>query len=393
MTERCEVSAQPVIAVFWRWILYGETMKSGKRFFVFRRVGIPLLTCWFFVSGFTYRLALPGRTFSFPVDHFSHPDFRTEWWYYTGHLTSASGKQYGYQVTFFRFGLRDRQQESKEHPIIFTDLYMAHFALSDIGAKKFLFRERVNRGYGDKAGAATDRYLVWNEDWKVTGDERNHTIQVSDRGTTLKLRLRSLKAPVLHGDKGHSQKGEGEGRASYYYSFTRMRTEGELTIDGKTEKIEGLAWMDHEFGSNQLREDQVGWDWFSIQLDDNTELMLYLMRRKDGSVDPYSSGTLVRADDKTRHLKLSDYRVEALDRWKSPKSSAEYPMKWKVTVPSESIDLEIAPAFNEQELITLRSTRVTYWEGAVEVRGTARGKAVSGQGYVEMTGYAGKLDI
>jgi len=172
-----------------------------------------------------------------------------------------------------------------------------------------------------------------------------------------------------------------------------MRTEGELTIDGKMEKVRGLSWMDHEFGSNQLRDDQVGWDWFSVQLDDKTELMLYLMRRKDGSPDPYSSGTLVKADGATRHLKLGDYRVEVLDRWKSPKSGATYPMKWKVTIPAEEIDLEISPSFPSQELITNRSTRVTYWEGAAQVSGSVRKKAVRGSGYVEMTGYAGKVKI
>jgi predicted secreted hydrolase len=174
-------------------------------------------------SGFTYQLALPGRKLSFPADHYSHPDFRTEWWYYTGHLETETGKRYGYQVTFFRFGVRDRQQEMKDQPL-FTDLYMAHFALSDIAAKKFIYRERINRGYGDRAGAETDRYRVWNEDWRVDGADNHHQIFVSDRGTTLKLSLRSLKPPTLHGDNGHSQKGEGEGRASYYYSLTRMQT-------------------------------------------------------------------------------------------------------------------------------------------------------------------------
>jgi predicted secreted hydrolase len=326
-------------------------------------------------SAFTYQLALPGRKFSFPADHYSHPDFKTEWWYYTGHLEAESGTRYGYQVTFFRFGVRDRQKDLKEPPL-FTDLYMAHFALSDV-----------------KAGAATDRYRVWNEDWKVEGDEKNHRIVVSDRGTVLKLSLNSLKPPVLHGDRGHSQKGEGEGRASYYYSLTRMLAEGELTISGKTSKVRGLSWMDHEFGSNQLREDQVGWDWFSIQLDNKTELMLYVMRRKDGTVDPYSSGTLVNADGTTQRLALSDYRVDVLDRWKSPKSGAIYPMKWKVTIPSQQIELQISPAFPDQELITNRSTRVTYWEGAVSIEGMFRNKSVSGHGYVEMTGYSGKLNL
>ena len=371
---------------------------------------LALIAVFILTTGFTYQLALPGRKLIFPADHYSHPDFKTEWWYYTGHLETQSGRRYGYQVTFFRFGLRDRQKDSKEAPL-FNELYMAHFALSDIGAKKFTFRERINRGIagnagvrgiagkagvrgnGDKAGAATDRFQVWNEDWKVAGDEKNHVIQVNDRGTQLRLGLRSMKAPVLHGQNGLSRKGEGEGRASYYYSLTRMDTDGELTIDGKSEKVRGVTWMDHEFGSNQLRDDQVGWDWFSIQLDNQTELMLYLMRRKDGSVDPYSSGTLVSADGVSKNLSLKDYRIEVLQRWKSPTSGATYPIKWKVTVPSEAIELDIAPAFPEQELITHRSTRVTYWEGAAQIRGTARGKPVGGNGYVEMTGYAGKLTL
>jgi predicted secreted hydrolase len=235
--------------------------------------------------------------------------------------------------------------------------------------------------------------LVWNEDWKVQGDDKNHAIQVNDRGTQLRLQLRSLKAPVLHGQNGLSQKGEGEGRASYYYSLTRMQTDGELTVNGKKEKVRGLTWMDHEFGSNQLRDDQVGWDWFSIQLDNQTEVMLYLMRRKDGTVDPYSSGTLVSAYGATKNLIIKDYRVDVLEQWKSPKSNANYPMKWKVTIPGDEIELEITPAFAEQELITNRSTRVTYWEGAAQIRGKVRGQSVNGNGYVEMTGYAAKLTI
>ena len=344
-------------------------------------------------GNFSYQLALPGRKLSFPADHYSHPDFKVEWWYYTGHLQSESGKRYGYQVTFFRFGLRDRQSDIKDKSPLFTELYMAHFAVSDIEQKKFRFRERINRGYQGKAGAETDRYLVWNEDWKVEGDLKTHRIDVNDRGTRLSLHLASLKAPILHGENGLSQKGEGEGRASYYYSLTRIKTEGEITINGKTEKVRGLSWMDHEFGSNQLREDQVGWDWFSLQLDDESEIMLYLIRRKDGSPDPYSSGTLVKADGTTQHLRLEDFQIEVLDRWKSPKSAGNYPMKWKVTIPAEGVELEIAPEFPNQELITNRSTRVTYWEGAVQIRGTGQRKPMTGAGYVEMTGYVGKPNI
>jgi predicted secreted hydrolase len=341
-------------------------------------------------SSFSYLLAVPGRSLSFPADHNSHPDFKTEWWYYTGHLEAESGQRFGYQVTFFRFGVRDRQTSIKQTPL-FTELYMAHFALSNFSGRNFLFRERINRGIGDRAGAKTDRFLVWNEDWSVEGNRDNHKISVNDRGTELRLVLKSLKPPVLHGQNGYSQKGEGEGRASYYYSLTRMQTEGELIVGGKSEKVRGLSWMDHEFGSNQLGPDQLGWDWFSIQLDNQSEMMLYLMRRKDGSIDPYSHGTLVYADGTTRHLALKDYRVDVLARWQSPKSAAEYPIKWKVIIAAEQIELEIAPHFPEQELITNRSTRVTYWEGAVQVKGTLGNKPIAGSGYVEMTGYAGKV--
>jgi predicted secreted hydrolase len=367
---------------------------------------LRLIAVFFLASSFAYKLAVPGRQLSFPRDHFSHPDYKTEWWYYTGHLETENGRPYGYQVTFFRFGLRDRQSGSKDQSErfefphrgervepLFTDLYMAHVALSDKHAKKFLFRERANRGYEGKAGAETDRYHVWNEDWAVEGKNGSHLIRVRDRDLALRLRVTSLKPPVLHGQEGLSRKGEGEGRASYYYSLTRMKTEGELEVGGQKQRVRGLSWMDHEFGSNQLRDDQVGWDWFSLQLDNQTELMLYVIRGKDGTPGPHSSGTLVYSSGATRHLKLDELRIEALGKWASPKSGAAYPMGWKITIPTVGIALAASPSFPEQELDTRKSTRVTYWEGAVEVRGTVRNKPVQGLGYVEMTGYAGRLKI
>lgn len=357
------------------------------------RSAFRLIAIFLFASSFTYQLALPGRKLSFPQDHFSHPDFKTEWWYYTGHLETEGGKRFGYQVTFFRFGLRDRQKEEKDKPPLFSDLYLAHFALSDKQEKKFLFRERANRGYGDKAGASVDRYRVWNEDWKVEGKGNSHVIEVRDRDMALRLNMTPLKPPVLHGENGLSQKGEGKGRASYYYSLTRLETEGELEIGGRKEKVRGLSWMDHEFGSDQLGEEQVGWDWFSIQLDNKTEIMLYLMRKKDGSVDPYSSGTVIYQDGTTRHLTLNDFRIEVVERWKSPKSGGDYPMRWRVVIPVQEIELEIAPFFAGQELDTRKSTKVTYWEGAVQISGSYRKKQIQGLGYVEMTGYIGKLKV
>jgi predicted secreted hydrolase len=342
-------------------------------------------------EGFAYKLALPGREFSFPADHYSHPDFQTEWWYYTGHLQGESGKRYGYQVTFFRFGLRDRQQQIKDKAPLFTELYMAHFALSDVNRKKFVYRERINRGYQGRADAATDRYLVWNEDWKVTGDAKNHSIQASDRGTELRLQLTSLKPPVLHGENGLSQKGEGEGRASYYYSLTRMSTEGELTIEGKKEQVRGVSWMDHEFGSNQLGESQIGWDWFSLQLSDDTELMVYRIRQRDGTIEPASGGTWIRADGSAVPLPRDGITVAELDHWQSPQSRGRYPARWRLTVPSAHLAVELVPTVPQQELLTHRSTQVTYWEGSVTVAGERAGRPVMGLGYVELTGYAAPL--
>ncbi len=350
-----------------------------------------LALAWLFASSFAYQAALPGRKIVFPRDHYSHPDFKTEWWYYTGHFTTASGKNYGYQVTFFRFGLKDRHQSAAAP--LFTDLYMAHFALSDKDAKKFRVAERANRGYGEKAGASNDEFLVWNEDWRLEGSGKKQSLSVKDKDVALKLSLVPVKPPVLHGENGLSRKAEGAERASYYYSFTRLDTEGELEIGGRKETVRGQSWMDHEFGSNQLAENQLGWDWFSLQLDDNSELMLYVLRRKDGSIDSYSSGTLVKPDGSSRHLALADFQIEALEKWKSPKSGAVYPMKWKVVIPQEQITLEVAPFFSEQELDTKKSTKVTYWEGSVSVSGAAKGRPVRGLGYVEMTGYVGKLRV
>jgi predicted secreted hydrolase len=347
----------------------------------------------FVLCAFVYQLALPGRQITFPRDHFSHPDFKTEWWYYTGHLETEQGQSYGYQVTFFRYGLRDRQKESDETPPLFTDLYLAHFALSDKRSKTFNFYERANRGYGGKAGASTGRFLVWNEDWKVEGDAKRQFIAVRNRDTALTLELTLLKPPVLHGSGGLSRKGESEGNASYYYSLTRLKTEGEITIAGKKSRVHGLSWMDHEFASNQPAENQVGWDWFSLQLDNQTEIMLYQLRRKTGEPDPYSSGTIVYQNGSTRSLKLADFQIEVLERWRSPKSGAAYPMKWQLRIPSESLVLTVVPFFPGQELDTRKSTQVIYWEGAAAVRGKRGQTPVKGEGYVEMTGYAGKLKM
>ncbi len=306
-----------------------------------------------------FRRALPGYVFSFPRDHFSHDAYRTEWWYYTGHLRADNGLEYGYQVTFFRSGLAGAEQSPSRWAA--RNLYLAHFAISDIPRKTFRYFERLNRGALGQAGASQTDFHVWIGDWEVKGDGSIQRLQARDGGFAVDLALTALKPPIVNGEEGISRKGAGEGQASHYYSMTRLKTEGKLTVSGRTFQVTGLSWMDHEFGSAELAPDQVGWDWFSLQFDDDTELMLYLIRQKDGSPDPSSAGTWVAADGRSTHLKLQDFRVEVLDRWQSPQSRGVYPMKWRVHVPSKELEVIVTPAFPDQELITTRSSQVTYW--------------------------------
>jgi predicted secreted hydrolase len=338
------------------------------------------------LSAAEFRLALPGYTFSFPRDHFSHEDYRTEWWYYTGHLRTQTGEEYGYQVTFFRRGVAEAQANPSRWAA--KNLYLAHFAISDIPRRSFRYFERVNRGSLGQAGASQKEIHIWVGDWQVTGDATAQHLRAQEGEFAVDLRLVSQKPPAINGENGVSQKGAGRGHASHYYSLTRLRTDGTLTVRGTTLPVTGLSWMDHEFGSTQLNPDQVGWDWFSLQLDDGTELMLYIIRKTDGRPDPYSSGTWVGTDGGTVHLRQQDFSVEVLDRWKNPRGRGHYPMKWRLGVPALEVNVTVTPAFPDQELDTAKSTQVIYWEGAVSAEGTVQGRPVKGWGYVEMTGYA-----
>lgn len=359
--------------------------------------GIPLGLLLLMVPlalAFQYKAALPGYQYQFPRDHASHEAFKTEWWYYTGHLQTQSGKQYGYELTFFRVGndpkLRQASPDSK-NPWNTDNLYAAHFALSDEQNKTFHYSEKLNRAGLNLAGALSNHYYVWNELWlaELLGQQMVLRANSPDGKQEIHLLLSSEKPPVIHGSGGVSQKASCVGCASHYYSLTRLKTEGLLLIDGKAEPVTGLSWMDHEFGSNQLSREQTGWDWFSIQLSDNTEVMLYLLRNEDGSVDPNSSGTLVDAQGNSRHLNLNDFKViESGKKWVSPASKGVYPLGWKIQIPSAKLELAVTPSFENQELTTQGSTKVAYWEGSSKVSGKKAEKTVSGQAYVEMTGYA-----
>jgi predicted secreted hydrolase len=329
-----------------------------------------------------FQPALPGYEYSFPRDHGTHDEYKTEWWYYTGHLQTDDGHRYGFELTFFRVGV---SRAPADNPWSLRNLALAHFAITDVDGRAFRYYEKLNRSSPYTARAAAGKLDVFNEGWRATtnpdGSWRIHAIAGDD---ALDLTLRTRKRPAIHGENGISVKAEGAaGYASHYYSMTRLEAEG--VVRGK--HCSGLAWMDHEFGSSQLRESQRGWDWFSVQLDNETELMLYLIRRTDGTPDVTSSGSLVAADGSVIHLRREQLAVRATGSWTSPKSGARYPMGWRVEVPSLRIALTLDPLLRDQELVTAGSTRVTYWEGAVAVSGSFESTAVRGEGYVEMTGY------
>lgn len=335
-----------------------------------------------------FRQALPGYRFVFPRDHASHPDFKTEWWYYSGHLHTNDGQRFGYQLTFFRVGVDPALRGDSRSRWAVRDLYLAHFAISDLADRRFQYWERRSRGALDSAGALTDAFKVWNGPWAAGGDGKTHRLTASAEGYAIDLTLTPTKPPAIHGVNGVSQKAAGLGHASHYYSLTKIATEGTLIVAGKRLAVTGSTWMDHEFGVGQLGESQAGWDWFSIQLDGGAELMLYQIRRADGHPDPYSSGSLIRPDGRVEHLPLNAFSLTPQEFWQSPKSGGRYPIRWRIQVPSRRLDLSVRAAFPDQELDTRGSTLVTYWEGSVAISGTADNRPIIGVGYLEMTGYA-----
>lgn len=275
-----------------------------------------------------FRLALPGYHYQFPRDHGSHDEFRTEWWYYTGHLTTKNGRQFGYELTFFRRAIRPEQIKNNPSRWTMTQLYLAHLALTDLGRKQFHYAEKVSRAGLGKAGARPEQLDLWIDRWSaqtLPGEPIRFQLQAAHEDISIELTLSPTKPLVIHGTGGISRKGTEAGQASHYYSFTRLATEGAVTVGGDRLAVTGTSWMDHEFGSADLGRDLVGWDWFSLQLANNTELMLYRLRRADGSPDPSSSGTLVSADGQAHPLPLSDAQIEPLAFWTSLQSGARYP--------------------------------------------------------------------
>ena len=338
----------------------------------------------------TWRSAEPGRTLRLPADHGSHPDYRIEWWYYTGNLASSAGRRFGYQLTFFRIGVDPAPANPSRWSV--RDLFMAHFALTDVAGNRHLATERLSRPAVGWAGARTDRYRVWIDDWSARLTDGRHQLTATSASPPfeLELSLDEGKPPALHGVHGYSRKGSEPGNASHYYSLTRMPTRGTIRLDGELFQVDGSSWMDHEFGSSFLEKGQTGWDWFSLQLDDGSDLMVYLLRASDGSVDPRSSGTLVGADGRTSALTAGAFTLTAGRRWISPTSGAGYPVEWRVDVPPGQLALSVKAVIDSQELHARLQSGIAYWEGAVDVSGMRGGHPVTGKGYLEMTGYSGR---
>jgi predicted secreted hydrolase len=338
----------------------------------------------------------PAYQWSFPRDHWAHPGYKTEWWYFTGHMASRQDpdRRFGYQFTFFRVGLASEDPEFASAWAT-PDLIMGHAAVTDLAGRRHRFSELLYRTtpFLGHFGAPGESTLAWSRApagtdgiWSLrwNGDGFDITARDDAQGIAFQLQTRARKRLVFQGPNGYSRKGDAPTAASLYYSFTRLETEGTIIVDAEEIAVRGESWMDKEFGSNQLDDDQVGWDWFSLQLTDGRELMVYRLRSAPGG-DDFGLGTLVAQDGTTRFLEISDWILRATRRWRSPTTGAEYPAAWTLTIPSAGLDLEVAATLADQENVSQLVPDLFYWEGAVTVRDGSGAEV--GRGYVELTGY------
>ncbi len=337
-----------------------------------------------------YARAIAPYDWQFPQDFGAHPDYQTEWWYYTGNLAADSGRRFGFQFTVFRRALTP-QEVASDSEWRTNQVYMAHFTVTDVSGERFYQHQRFSRGAAGLAGAAVEPvYRVWLEDWQIAAVDESATtthLVVTEPDVGLDLRFTQVKPPALQGDNGLSPKSDEPGNASYYYSLSRLLTEGVVVINGETFAVSGTTWMDHEFSTSALGDDAQGWDWFGLHLDDDRELMLGQIRLVDGAgIDPVFGGLLVQPDGSTRKLSATDFIVEVLDTWVSPHTGAEYPARWNISIDigePDRLDLSLTPLLADQEL----REGIAYWEGAVRISGDA-----TGYGYAELTGYSGTMN-
>jgi predicted secreted hydrolase len=336
------------------------------------------------VAGFA-RATAP-RTFEFPADHGEHPDFRTEWWYFTGNLRDAAEQPYGFELTFFRIALAANELE-RESRWASRQTWMAHFAVTDPAGRRFFTAQRLARGALGLAGASADPFRVWVKDWSAAGtaepERMSFRLTAKEGPTAIDLELSTSDPPVPHGDRGLDAKGPEPGNASFYYSIPRVEAEGSLTLDGRERRVSGLVWMDREWSTSALSEGVAGWDWFALRLSDGRSLMFYRLRQRDGRATSFSGGTLVAADGSGRRLGATEVELEAVDSWVSPRTGVRYPVRWRLRVPSAGVALELEPLVDDQEV----DLSVRYWEGAVRASGRAGDQPLQAEGYVELAGY------
>ncbi|MEM6252749.1 MAG: lipocalin-like domain-containing protein [Cyanobacteria bacterium P01_D01_bin.156] len=330
------------------------------------------------------------KALSFPEDLGAHSEYQTEWWYYTGNLETKSGREFGYQLTFFRRALTPETADvANVSDWRSNQVYFSHFTISDIKNNDFYPHERFSRGSAALSGAQATPYRVWLEDWSATETESGNVHLVADADdVALDLTLAETLPPVLQGDRGYSKKGPEPGNASYYYSIVQQQAEGTITVGDEAFDVSGLTWKDHEYSTSALSPGTIGWDWFSLQLDDGSALMLYGLRLENGEIADVSAGKYVGADGTTQTIDHTDWQIDVLDTWHSPNSKADYPAQWHIEIPKLELVLDGKPLMSNQELEFAR----TYWEGAVSFIGTVANQPVSAKGYIEMTGYADRLD-
>ena len=326
---------------------------------------------------------------SLPRDLAAHKNAQTEWWYYTGHAETAGGREFGFELVFFK-----RRTDLDKFSIVplrlfGNPLYFAHFAITDHAEKSFRYahRKSANGPFDHPASANESHFHLRLGDWSIREAGNSHVLRATIDDTIFEATLTPSKNVVLNGRDRDGVSYKDEGEASRYFSYTRMAIEGDLSEEGKTSHFTGSAWMDREFGTWTPTENQKGWDWFSVQLDNGCELMCYQLRNAEGGVSPFSCGMFVDEFGNSTYLSNSDFTIEALERWTSPRSGAEYPSGWKLSAPKMALELRVTPVIEDQELDTRGTTMIVYWEGACRAGGSAAGNEVAGRAYVELVGY------
>ena len=337
-------------------------------------------------QGSGFARAIEPRKFEFPDDHGAHPDFRSEWWYFTGNLFTQANRHFGFELTFFRVALAPGTGADAASAWRTNQMWLAHFAITDTAGGRFRSTERSTREALGLAGAQAEPFRVWLEDWAVAevGDNAGRwRLSAADGDMELALDLSVSGTPVAHGDDGLDRKGAERGNASYYYSMPRIGGNGSLRLGDEQFDVSGLVWLDREWSTSSLSDDVVGWDWFALRLSDESSLMFYRLRGADGSTSEFSGGTLVARDGRRVRLAADGVELETLESWTSAATGVRYPAAWHLVVPSEHIDLTVRPYLNEQEI----DLSVRYWEGAVRGTGRSEEGDVTAEGYVELAGY------